>query len=325
MCFVSFIIPVYNVEQYLRQCIDSILQQSYDNFEIILVDDGSTDSSSQLCDNYAIKDNRVKVFHKMNGGLSDARNFGLLHARGEYVIFLDSDDFWISPKDLSLLIEQVEQSKCDVLQFNISYYISGKYVYWKPFNNLILNSKDKNEIIIELVCSGTMPMSACSKVINRKFLIENKLFFIKGILSEDIPWFLRLLEKAQNFIFLNQYVYAYRKGVSSSITASFSAKKYHDLFEILEKETSFLLSTDIWENKVKDSLLSFMAYEYAQLIGFSYGLSIENRKREWIELKRYSYLLKYTTNPKVKLVNTLYQLLGIRLTSYILWTFIKSK
>lgn len=98
MCFVSFIIPVYNVEQYLRQCIDSILQQSYDNFEIILVDDGSTDSSSQLCDNYAIKDNRVKVFHKMNGGLSDARNFGLLHARGEYVIFLDSDDFWISPK-----------------------------------------------------------------------------------------------------------------------------------------------------------------------------------------------------------------------------------
>lgn len=325
MIRISFIVPVYNVELYLCECIDSILQQSYTDLEILLIDDGSTDNSSQICDNYAVLDCRVRVIHKMNGGLSDARNTGLLHATGEYIIFLDSDDFWRSSKDLALLVERIIQDECDLLQFNVSYYIRGKYVHWKPFDNLILDCGDKNKIIVELVHSGTMPMSACSKVIKRDFLIKNELFFIKGIYSEDIPWFLRLLERAEKIVFLNQYVYAYRKGVTSSISTSFSDKKYNDLFNILEIETTYLQNSDIWNSQVKCSLLSFMAYEYSQLIGFSYGLPREQRKRARLNLKKYSFLLKYHENPKVKYVNILFDLLGLKLTSYFLWKFIKSK
>lgn len=325
MCFISFIIPIYNVEKYLEQCIDSILQQSYRDFEIILIDDGSTDGSSRICDNYTKLDNRVKVFHKVNGGLSDARNTGLLHATGEYVIFLDSDDFWVDSNDLVLLVNKILRTKCDFLQFNMSYYIKGKYIHWKPFDNLLLNSSDKNMIIVQLIRSGVVPMSACSKIINRNFLLKNELFFIKGIYSEDIPWFLKLLEKAKNIVFLNQYVYAYRKGVSSSISSTFSEKKYNDLLGILEREVSSLNNSNTWESWVKDSLLSFMAYEYSQLLGFSYGLPKEKRALEWDNLKKYSFLLKYHDNPKVKYVNMFYRVLGLKLTSFCLWIFIKNK
>ena len=91
---VSVIIPVYNVEQYLNRCIDSVLNQTYKDFEIILVDDGSTDKSGEICDVYAEKDSRITVIHKENGGLSDARNFGIDAARGDFLTFLDSDDYF---------------------------------------------------------------------------------------------------------------------------------------------------------------------------------------------------------------------------------------
>ena len=93
---VSVILPVYNVEQYLKQCIDSVLAQTYQNIEIILVDDGSSDSTRKICDDYSIQHNNIKTLHKHNGGASSARNYGLKHANGEYVYFLDSDDYLIN-------------------------------------------------------------------------------------------------------------------------------------------------------------------------------------------------------------------------------------
>ena len=91
---ISIVVPLYNVENYLKECIDSILTQSYHNLEIILVDDGSTDNSGKICDNYAKKDSRIKVIHKENGGASDARNYGIKEAKGKYIQFTDSDDFY---------------------------------------------------------------------------------------------------------------------------------------------------------------------------------------------------------------------------------------
>ena len=90
---ISLVIPVYNVEKYLDKCMESVLAQTYDNFEVILVDDGSTDSSGKMCDGYAERDSRVTVYHKQNGGLSDARNFGVEHCNGDLVSFIDSDDY----------------------------------------------------------------------------------------------------------------------------------------------------------------------------------------------------------------------------------------
>ena len=105
---VSIIIPIYNVEQYLRRCVDSVLQQTLENIEIILVDDGSPDNCPLICDQYKAQDNRVKVVHKKNGGLSSARNAGLKIATGEYILFLDSDD-WIEPETAEELVSIAEK------------------------------------------------------------------------------------------------------------------------------------------------------------------------------------------------------------------------
>ena len=130
---VSFIIPVYNVESYIHQCVESIKRQTYKKIEIILVDDGSPDNSPEICDTFAQKDSRIKVLHKLNGGLSDARNSGLQMASGDYVVFIDGDDFWVDEKQLELLMSVVNKNKdCDFIGFNCSYYYpqTNRYKPW---------------------------------------------------------------------------------------------------------------------------------------------------------------------------------------------------
>jgi glycosyltransferase involved in cell wall biosynthesis len=108
---ISFIVPVYNVYKYVRRCVESLTAQTYSDIEVILVDDGSTDGSSGLCDRLSEEDRRIRVIHKENGGLSDARNTGLRDARGEYVVFVDSDDFWPNDASLSYLVDTVQKEE----------------------------------------------------------------------------------------------------------------------------------------------------------------------------------------------------------------------
>ena len=194
---VSFIVPVYKVEQYLSQCVESLLAQSYKDLEIILVDDGSPDNSPELCDNWARKDNRVKVLHKQNGGLSDARNAGLKQATGEYVIFIDGDDFWLNDYALEKLISIVrDYHEIDFVGFNCMYYYpdSNSLKPWVKYEDTLKEPVDKNTAMIELVKSGTFPMSACLKLVKREFLVKKELFFLKGQIAEDIPCFINVLD-----------------------------------------------------------------------------------------------------------------------------------
>ena len=167
---ISVIVPIYNVAPYLRKCVDSLLVQDILDYEIILVDDGSTDSSGTICDEYAEKYSQVSVVHKENGGLSDARNVGLNHTSGEYVIFMDSDDFWSDKDDLTKLVDVAKESpECDFIGFNCSYFndTDGKVVPWVNYNNEIITPIESNNCIDKLVKSGTFPMSACMKLIKR--------------------------------------------------------------------------------------------------------------------------------------------------------------
>lgn len=132
MELVSIIVPVYNVEKYLKECIESIINQSFSNLEIILVDDGSTDESGNICDDFLNKDKRIKVFHKTNGGLSDARNYGINNSSGKYITFVDSDDL-ISPIFIDVLYNAIKQydthlSICGFQRFkdNDNLYITNK-------------------------------------------------------------------------------------------------------------------------------------------------------------------------------------------------------
>lgn len=317
---VSFILPVYNVEKYLSECIESLLAQTYGDFEILLVDDGSPDNCPALCDEWAKKDCRIKAFHKPNGGLSDARNYGLEHAKGDYVIFVDSDDFWMGTESLERLMNLVTaHPECDFISFNCSYYYQDTNTYkkWVAYDEKLSVPIDKDTAMRSLAASGTLPMSACLKVISQKSLSDMGLKFIKGILSEDIPWFIDLLDGSERCMFVNEYVYAYRQGVAGSITNSFGERNLNSILRIIDNELQKIEKRS-FDASTKDYIKSFLAYELCICLGGLGQLDKSLRDEYYKKLKSYKWLLKYRQNPKVKKVALINSLLGFRVTRYFL-------
>lgn len=317
---VSFILPIYNVEKYLSECVESILVQTYSDFEILLVDDGSPDNCPALCDEWARKDDRIKALHKPNGGLSDARNYGLEHAQGDYVVFVDSDDFWVNKDCLENLMNVVDvHPECDFIGFNCSYYYYDTKTFkkWVAYDESLSKPTDKDTVLCSLVASGTFPMSACLKIIKRKSLSEINLHFIKGLLSEDIPWFIDLLEGAKKCMFINDYIYAYRQGVVGSISNSFSVRNFNSILRIIDNELQ-KLEGRTFNEKTKDYIKSFLAYELCICLGGLGQLEKSVRNEYYEKLKPYKWLLKYRQNPKVKKVSILNSLVGFRLTRFFL-------
>lgn len=317
---VSFILPIYNVEKYLSECVESILVQTYSDFEILLVDDGSPDNCPALCDEWAKKDSRIKALHKSNGGLSDARNYGLEHAQGDYVVFVDSDDFWVNKDCLENLMNVVDvHPECDFIGFNCSYYYSDTKTFkkWVAYDESLSKPTDKDTVLCSLVASGTFPMSACLKIIKRKSLSEINLHFIKGLLSEDIPWFINLLEGAKKCMFINDYIYAYRQGVVGSISNSFSVRNFNSILRIIDNELQ-KLEGRTFNEKTKDYIKSFLAYELCICLGGLGQLEKSVRNEYYEKLKPYKWLLKFCQNPKVKKVSILNSLVGFRLTRFFL-------
>lgn len=307
---VSFIIPVYKAEKYLANCVDSLSSQTYKNLEIILVDDGSPDGSPALCDQLATIDNRIRVIHKSNGGAASARNEGIRASKGDYIIFCDADDFWRTDTYLDDLIHKTNaHPECDFLNFNCSYYYDskGRYRDFVAYSDDLLSPVDKNTAVISLVKSGTFPMSPCTKIINREFLLKNDIWFPEGTISEDIPWFIKMLDCSQKTVFCNDYQYAYRQEVETSVTHS--CRGVNDLLCIVENGVKAidLLS---FNKSAKEALLSFYAYELCILLT-SYpeaDKEIKNRVRNLL------WLLDYQQNPKVAQVNLLKNYTGLSLT-----------
>ena len=140
---ISVIVPIYNVEKYLDKCVDSIINQTYKNLEIILVDDGSPDNCPKMCDDYAKKDSRIKVVHKENGGLSDARNAGMKVATGEYVSFIDSDD-WIDLETFSISMAKIEECNAQIVAFNII-NVATNITQYNNYNGTSITINDVNK------------------------------------------------------------------------------------------------------------------------------------------------------------------------------------
>lgn len=220
---VSVIVPVYNAEKYLSQCVDSILAQTLRDIEVILVDDGSTDSSPAMCDAYAEKDSRVKVIHKVNGRAASARNAGMKIAQGEYIAFVDSDD-WISPD----MYEQMLASGADVCLCDyVRFQGEQKFSFTQP--NIREGFYDKSQIRKEvyphLVMDGIefpITISNWAMLIRRKVITENHLSYREDILiSEDAPFGSEVLYCANSFAYLKgQQFYHYR------ITEGSASKSY---------------------------------------------------------------------------------------------------
>lgn len=215
---VSIIIPVYNVEKYIEECVESVINQSYTDIEVILVDDGSPDNCPSICDSFKQKDNRIVVIHKKNGGLSSARNTGLREAHGEFVYFLDSDDK-LYPESIALLIKEVENHPNIDLVYGTTYIQGGTndFGYYKLDPSKI-SQHSCNPIDAKKDILFHYPVIACNKLVRLSLIMESKLFFVEGLLHEDAMWTWHLRNKIVSCSYITDYTYWYRKDNNDSIT-----------------------------------------------------------------------------------------------------------
>lgn len=320
----SVIIPVYNVENYIEKSIESVLNQNINDIEIILVDDGSSDKSSEICDKYSKKDLRIKVIHKVNEGLSEARNTGIKNSNGEYLLFLDGDDFW---QENSLVnINKNITGKEDVIFLTMCKYFENK-----KKNSIFFAGLDEkkcgNEIetlLNYIYKSGSFPGSACTKLIKREFLIKNNLFFEKGLLSEDIDWTIKMLLSIKEFKICNNEFYYYRQQREGSITNNINLKNVMDLLDTIKKWKEKCDDGDI-DSSLKDSLLGILAYQYCIVLGHLYSIKDYEKNNIFLDVKDLKMLLNYCKNKKVKLVKITQKVFGIKITAKMLNTFISMK
>lgn len=215
---ISIIIPIYKVEAYLNECIASVVNQSYKNLEIILVDDGSPDRCPDMCDEWAKKDERIKVIHKANGGLSDARNAGIEVASGEFISFVDSDD-WIDSKMYEMMISAIEKENADICSCGIMVSYPEKQEELK-IDSIVGNS----EKILNMIYNDTAyPVAAWNKLYRKR--LWNEFRFPEGKICEDAFTTYLLVDCAKKIVQISAPLYHYRIRENSIMTSTFSNKR----------------------------------------------------------------------------------------------------
>ncbi len=233
---ISVIVPVYNVEKYLRRCVDSILAQTFTDFELLLIDDGSTDGSRKICDEYAEKDSRVRVFHKENGGVASARQLGIEKALGLYSIHADSDD-WIEPSMLGDMFVSMTKSNADILISDYYEQHNGNAIYIEQ------NIKDDcaDEEILRDILLGKLFGALWHKMIRHSLYKTYDVHFISGInYCEDVLVFTQLLQHPVKVCHLDKAYYHYDQSNTDSITRKYTLETFKMRQKFLESLTKIL-------------------------------------------------------------------------------------
>lgn len=285
---ISVIIPVYNVEKYLKRCLDSVVNQTYKNLEIILIDDGSTDKSGNICDEYAAKDKRIIVIHKENGGLSDARNKGLDICTGDYISFIDSDD-WIENGFYEYVVNNVKDN--DLLIFD--YYITnGKFSKWIKYKNTEVELS-KEKCLIELA-KTKLQSYACNKIY-KLYLFDN-IIFPEGRNYEDQAIMHLIVDKSTNIRYYNKAFYNYFQN-PKGITHTVNYKNYRDFLYVNILRGRFL------KKKYPEVYEYHLNYIYSSIA-----------KLCWIYKNDDKYIIRYKFLRKLILSRLLKNIFNIKIT-----------
>ncbi len=322
----SIIIPVYNAEKYFHKCVNSILSQTYTNFELILVDDASPDKCGFMCDEFAQKDSRITVIHKENGGAASARNVGIKAAKGDYLLFVDSDDYWICDNVLEKVCSHLEKYNSVMAQF-------GFYKQFSDDSEPILcgnRSFDNDSILSENiylsspVAARKISPSACGTVVLRRFVVDNKLYFPEGIKCEDIEWAFNLFVLKPKSTFMNDSFYVYRFNREGSVTNTIDNRHLTQYCDILERSVSLI------ESKKDASLDAVMSYAMQQIIlATAHNQRVTQTKEQKKEIhNRLKQLAKgrftrYTLDKRVKTMLPIYKTLGFDVMSFVLGIYLR--
>ena len=274
---VSVVIPVYNVERFLEECVGSVLKQSFQNYEIILVDDGSNDNSSTLCDELQKRDNRISVIHRKNGGLSAARNTGLRAAKGEFVYFLDSDD-WIKKETLKELVDTAKSDNADVVFFDAFVFFTDcepdpnvyKYEREKKYE-----TKTGQAQLIDLLETDEYRTAVPLMLFRRKYLIDNDIWFREGVLHEDELFTFLIYYANGTVAHCHEEYYARRMRAASIMTASSMLARYDSMYKIY-----FELSDMYGYGKIEGEAADLYLARIARSVIAKYKQLDEDSKRE---------------------------------------------
>ena len=274
----TVVIPVYNVEKYLKRCIESILIQEWKNYDILLVDDGSIDNSPQICDDYAKAYDFISVIHKKNGGLSAARNTGISHAEGEYVYFPDSDD-WIEPDTFIALAEVVESQKFDIISFNRE-FVKGEEDAIVS-DSLVTQVFEGKDAFVQMLKHSYITGFANDKIYRKSLFIDNKIMFPSGKYYEDLGTNYKLFLLSEKVYATNQKYYHYLIDNPDSITQSWNEKKFRDMFEFYKE----VFYSDFVRSQLNEEELQLLQRYYVSgLIHILAGLYKSKLCKQYIEL-----------------------------------------
>ena len=301
-CIFSIIIPVYKVEEYLENCVDSILNQRFPSFEIILIDDGSPDLCPHICDKYAADNKNVTVIHKENGGSSSARNRGMEAAGGKYILFVDSDDYWNSDCALATIYEKIKENDVDVIVFNNIDYscLSNESVVCnRTYNAELMETGTRTEVLHYLIQNDLFPGAAWVTVTRRQFLIDNHISFIEGIKAEDVDWLINVFLHAGSYSAVNMAFYVYRKYRGGSITNTADVKSLNDLIYTLDIWCERLRADEFEE--VKQDIYILLCRHYLCAVLLLDGIPMNEKKCCIERLQKYSFLISCYPQKTVRL------------------------
>jgi len=315
----SVVIPVYNADKYLASCIESILAEGLYGLEIILVDDGSTDASFEICKRYSEKYENTRVIHKNNEGPGIARNIGISMATGQYILFVDADDE-IKQGSGAFINQVIQEENFDICFLGAErFYIDGRSgnlgdsVYKTGFIN-----KDRKEIMQYLASRPKFPGSACTKIFRTEFLEEHQISFpCDHMHAEDLEFVADAILAADKFTAIDEVVYRYRQSVSES-RSSDVVKNYKRVVKFVDSSVKKYMMNGIPVNHDAQCLLSFVAYEYMVLLKCYARLrNSEPHEADLLlqYLKEKRWLMKYAKSKIGMLMNGCVGVLGIQLTT----------
>ncbi|OJG45055.1 glycosyl transferase, group 2 family protein [Enterococcus hermanniensis] len=302
--------PVYNVEKYLKKCVDSILAQTFTDFELILVDDGSPDSSGTICDEYAMKDSRVKVIHKENGGLSSARNAGIDSAKGKYLGFIDSDDY-IAEDMYELLHNNIVKEEADLSICGIYHVYEGKKPSEKKKKYLILN---RDEATVLIFHGNQISDHAVNKLYKKSIFSE--LRYPQGKYHEDSFTIVGILDKCEKVVVDTRQKYYYYHRDDSITSQTFSKKhlEYIDAWEQNEKKVSGRTK------EIEEAAHQRVCFANFLVLDKIVNANLENQISETKEIVRYlrsnfSFIMKNSIFTKNRKISMLLLMISVRLYS----------
>lgn len=297
---ISIVIPVYNVENYLNKCIKTIVNQTYKNLEIILVDDGSTDKSGKICDEWKEKDTRIKVIHKKNGGLSDARNVGIRSSVGKYLFFIDSDDY-VSLDIIENLYKSMKENNVQI--------VTDTYVLETYYKKLVTHRKSENIVDSEKALKNIFMQKDSVAVWGRLYLRElfNDIEFPVGKKYEDLGTIYKIIDKAENVSYINRSGYHYVQRSESICNNRFTKEDYLTIIDFLETILKFI------EEKYPRIIREAQNFYIHYINMCTILLYRNNLQEEYKNLKHKlkQYLPQLLKSPKIKIKTKIMSILNV--------------